>query len=135
MVTDRNGLRVLSVEDCMRLLETHVPRVGRVSVMDGGRPLILPVNYIWTDGTVVFRTDPGAKLNAAAGNDLVAFEIDDIDPTWHEGWSVVVIGTAEEVMDADEIHRLQELPLRPWAGSSAAYVRISPKEISGRSLV
>ena len=135
MVTDRNGLRVLEVEDCMRLLETHVPRVGRVSVIDDGRPLILPVNYVYADGTIVFRTDPGAKLNAAVRHDVIAFEIDDIDATWHEGWSVIVIGTAEEVTDADEIHRLQQLPLRPWAGSSAAYVRLMPKEISGRSLV
>jgi nitroimidazol reductase NimA-like FMN-containing flavoprotein (pyridoxamine 5'-phosphate oxidase superfamily) len=135
MVTDRNGLTVLSVDECMRLLSSHIPRIGRVSFVADSRPVILPVNYVFHEGSVVFRTDPGAKLAAASRGQHVAFEIDDIDPTWREGWSVLVQGRAEEVADPDEIERLEQLPLRPWGpGAKTAFVRIMSTEISGRSI-
>lgn len=135
MTTDRNGLTVLSEGDCMRLLSSHVPRVGRIGFVSENKPVILPVNYVFHEGTVVFRTDPGAKLGAAAVGEQVAFEVDAIDIDWREGWSVLVQGRAEEVLDADELERLQALPLRPWGpGSKANYVRIMTTEISGRRI-
>ena len=135
MTTDRSGLTVLSVDDCMRLLSSHVPRVGRVGFLADGKPCILPVNYVFYEGTVVFRTDPGSKLNAASGAQHVAFEVDEIDMDWREGWSVLVQGRAEEVLDADELERLQSLPLRPWGpGPKASYVRIMSTDITGRRI-
>ena len=135
MTTDRSGLSVLSVDDCMRLLASHVPRVGRIGFVGDDKPVILPVNYVFHDGTIVFRTDPGAKLRAAAVGGQVAFEVDAIDTAWREGWSVLVQGRAEEVLDADELERLRALPLRPWGpGSKASYVRIMTTKISGRRI-
>ncbi|HVM20921.1 MAG TPA: pyridoxamine 5'-phosphate oxidase family protein [Egibacteraceae bacterium] len=135
MPTDRNGLTVLTVDECMRLLSSHVPRVGRISFVSDNKPVILPVNYAFHEGSVVFRTDPGAKLSAASGGEYVAFEVDSIDTTWEEGWSVLVQGRAEEVTDPDEVERLENLPLRPWGpGPKAAYVRIMSTDISGRRL-
>ena len=135
MTMDRNGLTVLSIDDCMRLLSSHLPRVGRIGFAADDKPVILPVNYVFQEGTVVFRTDPGAKLSAAAVGEQVAFEVDAIDVDWREGWSVLVQGRAEEVLDGDELERLQSLPLHPWApGSKASYVRIMTTEISGRRI-
>lgn len=135
MTTDRSGLTVLSVDECMRLLSSHVPRVGRIGFVADGKPVILPVNYVFHEGSIVFRTDPGAKLGAAAGGEQVAFEVDAIDVDWREGWSVLVQGRAEEVVDDDDLERLQALPLRPWGpGSKASYVRIMSTEISGRRI-
>jgi uncharacterized protein len=135
MTTDRNGLTVLSVDECMRLLSSHVPRVGRIGFVSDGKPVILPVNYVFHEGTVVFRTDAGAKLGAAAGGQQVAFEVDAIDVDWREGWSVLVQGRAEEVVDSEELERLQGLPLRPWGpGAKASYVRVMTTEISGRRI-
>ena len=135
MTTDRHGLTVLSVDECMRLLATHVPHVGRLGFVSEGRPVILPINYVFSEGIVTFRTDPGAKLTAAAVGQHVAFEIDEIDPTWREGWSVVVQGRADEVLDAGELERMKQLPLRPWGpGAKASYVRIMSTEISGRRI-
>ena len=82
MITDRNGLTVLSVDECIRLLSSHVPRVGRIGFVNENKPVILPVNYVFHEGTIVFRTDPGAKLGAAAGGQQVAFEVDAIDIDW-----------------------------------------------------
>lgn len=135
MTTDRNGMTVLSVDECMRLLSSAVPRIGRVAFAADGAPLILPVNYVYFQGAIVFRTDPGAKLSAASDGQQVAFEVDAIDPTWREGWSVVVRGRAEHVTDPDELERLEDLPLRPWGGGEkASYVRILSTEITGRRI-
>jgi uncharacterized protein len=135
MATSADGLTVLSVDECLQLLNNHRPRIGRVSFATGGRPVILPVNFVFFEGSVVFRTGAGAKLSAAAKGEHVAFEIDEIDPTWREGWSVLVQGRAEEVTDAEERARLEKLPLRPWGpGDKSAYVRIMSTEISGRRI-
>lgn len=135
MATDRNGLTILSVDECMRLLTGHVPRIGRVGFLAEGRPVILPVNYVFHEGSVVFRSDPGAKVTAAASGAHVAFEVDEIDTNWEEGWSVLVQGRAEEVTDPDELDRLEGLPLRPWGpGPKASYVRIMSTQISGRRI-
>ena len=95
MPTDRNGLSVLSVDECLQLLSTHVPRVGRVAFVSDGKPVVLPVNFVFSEGSVIFRTNSGAKLAAAANSERVAFEVDEIDSTWEEGWSVLIQGRAQ----------------------------------------
>lgn len=135
MPTDRLGLTILTVDECVRLLETHHVHVGRVAFVDGGYPVVLPVNYRFVDGAVVLRTASGSKLGKAFVNAQVAFEVDAVDPSWEEGWSVLVQGVAEEVLDPDELQRLQALPLRPWApGTKPHFVRIWPSHISGRRI-
>src|SRR6266511_2577554 len=55
----------LSDAECRRLLgERHL---GRLALVDADGPVIFPVNYAFAAGTVVFRTDPGGKLDAVAG--------------------------------------------------------------------
>ena len=135
MPTDRNGLSVLSVDECLQLLSTHVPRIGRVAFVSDGKPVVLPVNYVFSEGSVIFRTNSGAKLTAAAQSEHVAFEVDEIDSTWEEGWSVLIQGRAEEVVDPAERDRIEKLPLRPWGpGDKHALVRIMPGAISGRRI-
>jgi nitroimidazol reductase NimA-like FMN-containing flavoprotein (pyridoxamine 5'-phosphate oxidase superfamily) len=119
--------------DCVHLLTAH--GLGRLAITVRGQPLILPINYTMDGDRVVFRTDGGTKLYGAVGNP-VAFEIDGFDRLYHEGWSVVVVGTAEEVHDAAERARLETLPLGPWApGAKAHWLRIRPGAITGRRLV
>jgi nitroimidazol reductase NimA-like FMN-containing flavoprotein (pyridoxamine 5'-phosphate oxidase superfamily) len=131
-------LQILSVDDCLARLNSHVPRVGRVGVVSGGRLQVLPVNYAFFEGAVVFRTTSGAKLAAAQQHADAAFEIDEVDAAWEEGWSIVVHGRLEEVTDPAELERLADAPLRPWGAAAAergSFVRIVPQEITGRSLV
>src|SRR6266513_3895225 len=84
-----DGLEVLETSECVRLLESH--RVGRIAFAHEDWPLILPVNYVYEEPSVVIRTGPGAKLEDAPMR-AVAFEIDDFDPEGTWGWSVVVQG-------------------------------------------
>lgn len=130
------GVQALSVDECLRLLEAHTPHVGRIAFVDGGDPVILPVNYRFDRGSVVFRSDDGAKLALLQDGRRIAFEIDALDETWQEGWNVLVRGRCEEVTDPAELDEMRALPLRPWAGGEKAhYLRIQPGTISGRRIV
>jgi nitroimidazol reductase NimA-like FMN-containing flavoprotein (pyridoxamine 5'-phosphate oxidase superfamily) len=131
---DGQRLEVLDPTACIELLE-HRGFVGRLAVIADGRPIIFPVNYIWDHESVVFCTAGGTKLNAIVGGADVAFEIDDSAPLHHSGWSVLVQGRAEIIDDRGEIGRLRQGPLHPWAkGARANWVRIRPREISGRRI-
>jgi nitroimidazol reductase NimA-like FMN-containing flavoprotein (pyridoxamine 5'-phosphate oxidase superfamily) len=126
------GLDILSAQECEELLGTQ--QVGRVAICTG-RPAILPVVYALLDGDVVFRTAPGEKLIAAALHRTVAFEIDDYQIATRTGWSVDVVGTAEEIVHPDELARADALGLEPWAGEERdRFVRIRTEELSGRRI-
>jgi nitroimidazol reductase NimA-like FMN-containing flavoprotein (pyridoxamine 5'-phosphate oxidase superfamily) len=119
--------------ECFRLLaRVHFGRVGFVA---GGRPVILPVNYVFDRGFVVFQSTEGSKLDVALAGQSVAFEIDAVDPMYHGGYSVLAYGPAE-VVDSDvEVRRLTELPLRPWwPNARDRWIRIRVDEITGRRL-
>ena len=83
----------------------------------------------------MIRTDPGGKLAAATGQAVVAFEADDVDVARQHGWSVTVIGRSREVIDPDDIARLREIGLQPWApGEREHFIRITPGIVNGRRL-
>ena len=135
MARDANGLVILTEDECLRLLTEHPLHIGRVAVIVDGYPLILPVNYRIDHGTVVFRTSIGTKLDVAARGAPLGFEVDDLDPAWEEGWSVVIRGRGEEVTNPAEVSRLQRLPIRPWGpGDRSRFVRIQPEIMSGRRI-
>lgn len=124
----------LSRDECMSLLETVF--VGRVGVSVGAIPAVLPVNYVMDGDTIVFRTVPGTKLDAALTNSVVAFEADDFDALHETGWSVLVRGIAREVTDEHALARARRLPLRSWAfnGDADRYVRIDAELVTGRRI-
>jgi uncharacterized protein len=122
----------LSRGDCLELLRRH--NFGRLAVVAHGQPLIFPVNYVLDNSYVVFRTDPGIKLSNLG---KVAFEVDEIDPTTNEGWSVHVAGFAAEITNAIDDVSVRELglPLVPWvAGTKDHWVRVLRPTITGRRL-
>jgi nitroimidazol reductase NimA-like FMN-containing flavoprotein (pyridoxamine 5'-phosphate oxidase superfamily) len=132
-VDSQSGLERLSRQECVALL--HAQDVGRLVVVDGGRPLIFPVNYAMDGEAPVFRTASGTKLWAASRSPVV-FEIDEIDRDAKCGWSVIVHGVAQEItaFDAGELQeRVYGLPVHPWAGGEKpSIVRIAPRLITGR---
>ncbi|MFI6408117.1 helix-turn-helix domain-containing protein [Streptomyces sp. NPDC050548] len=123
----------LTVQECRELLSTH--GVGRVAVPTASGPVIVPVNYSVVDGAIVYRTAPGALPSRAAGCQ-VTFEIDRIDEAFGEGWSVVALGRARTVTDADDVRRLTEhAHSTPWAGGSREeWVRIDALSLTGRRI-
>lgn len=130
---DRRGLRILPTAECLRRLRQG--GVGRVAVTVKALPAIFPVNYAVVDGDIVFRSNRGSKLTAAASQAVIAFEADQTEAMGHTGWSVLVVGQAHVVSDPDEIETLDRLPLRPWASAvDDQYVRVVAGVISGREL-
>ena len=128
---DRVGIEILSFAQCQELLAGGI--VGRIGMVVNGEPVILPVNYHYVRGSIVFRTALGEKSDAAVMDKPVAFEIDDWDPVREAGWSVLVKGTAHEV-DADDPAAVEASTLQPWARAIERdiWVRIVPNEITGR---
>jgi hypothetical protein len=87
----------LTEDECRGLLgERHL---ARLALVDADGPVILPVNSTLDGGAVVFRTDPGSKLDAATAGATVAVEVDADDERDRTGWSVMVRGQAAEVSD------------------------------------
>ena len=129
---DRNGLEVLDREASLQLL-AHAT-LGRIGVTDRALPTILPVNF-WFDGNrILVRTGVGTKLHAAAAGTVVAFEVDDFDPMYHSGWSVVVTGPASEITDPVELDGLRHVPLPHWAPADGHVIAIDPAIVSGRRI-
>jgi len=128
------GMESISEGACLDLLGER--GIGRVAVSIGTVPAVFPVNYAVLDGDVVFRTTAGTKLDAAVRRSVVAFEVDDVDPLYHEGWSVLVVGRAELVTDEAFLARVARLPVAPWApGTHEHVVAIHPAVVSGRRIV
>ena len=119
-----NRLIELTVDECHALLESS--RIGRLGLLDADGPLILPVNYCMDGRSVVFRTGPGTKLDAASNGARVAFEVDGIDSAERTGWSILIRGSAATVTEPETLSRLEQLPLIPWApGKKPHYVRVT----------
>jgi uncharacterized protein len=134
MEVDRNGLEVLRHDECLALLGTAI--LGRIGVSSDALPIVLPINFRFDGGRILFRTGVGTKLDAATNNAVVAFEVDEIDPVAHTGWSVVVRGVARELTDPHELAEVQRPPLPRWApGPDHRVVAIQPELVSGRRIV
>lgn len=131
-VDARTGIEWLDRAECLRLLAAD--EVGRLAVVSGGAPAIFPVNYRLDGEAIVFRTDPGTKLDDGP-RAPACFEIDAFDRDHRSGWSVVVSGRLEEATryTAATLDRVRRLPVDPWAGGEKAHwVRLVPARITGR---
>ena len=130
---DRNGLEVLDREASLLLLATAT--LGRIGITSAALPTILPVNFLFDGDRILVRTSVGTKLYAAAAGAVVAFEVDDFDPMYHSGWSVVITGPAEEITDPDELERLRHVHLPHWAPADGHVIAIDPALVSGRRIL
>jgi nitroimidazol reductase NimA-like FMN-containing flavoprotein (pyridoxamine 5'-phosphate oxidase superfamily) len=119
--------------ECRRLIAPG--GIGRIGLITGSGPLVLPVNYAYIADTVVVRTGAGSPV-AAHATESVAFEVDRIDDALSQGWSVLVCGQAHPVLQPAEQQNLLASPdPRPWPlGHHDLYVRIVPGRITGRRI-
>ena len=115
--------------------------IGRIAYQSRFGPAVLPVNYKWYDGAVVFRTarhsalDEDLQTGIAGGDYLVAFEIDEYDLAERQGWSVLIQGPAHHVESAAERAAATEAGVQPWAsGERELFVRILPHRVTGRRI-
>src|ERR671919_626309 len=125
---------IVDRDECLRLLAGE--EIGRLAVVAGNAAIVLPVNYALNGDTIVFRTDPGTKLDEGP-RARASFEIDSFDRDRRTGWSVVATGRLEEVTpyDATIYERVRSLTIDPWAdGDKAHWMRLVPDRVSGRQV-
>ena len=127
----------LDEDESLRLISAG--GIGRIAYQSRFGPAVLPVNYKWYDGAVVFRTarhsalDEDLQTGIAGGDYLVAFEIDDYDTAGRQGWSVMLQGPAHHVESEEARERAKQAGVEPWApGDRELFLRIVPHRVTGR---
>jgi uncharacterized protein len=122
-------LEIIDGAECDILLRGRT--LGRVGVKIADDLVILPVFYAVVDGDIVFRTNPGTKLDAAVLGTKVSFEVDGAAP----GWSVLVTGHAREVTDQIEQQHARTRLGHDWPeGERDHVVAIRAEKVTGRRL-
>ena len=125
-----NGLEFLTDWECHQLLNRS--SIGRVGVAVAGVAVILPVRFAMVGDDVVFFTGRGLKLDAANEHKTMTFQIDGFDRHRGAGWSVLVVGSAEEI-DRSELYGRKGETLHPAApGDRNHVIRIRTDMVSGR---
>jgi nitroimidazol reductase NimA-like FMN-containing flavoprotein (pyridoxamine 5'-phosphate oxidase superfamily) len=131
--TDLRFISKLMPAECRRLIAPG--GVGRIAFGTPSGPVVLPVNFAVLDDTIVVRTAEGTVIDGHA-DEQAALEVDHIDEALCQGWSVLARGPAHRVAHPAELRHLQEdAAVWPWPGGEReVYVRIVPREISGRRI-
>jgi uncharacterized protein len=129
------GLEEIEESECWRLLASQP--VGRIAVVVGHYPVVFPVNHAVDRRGIIFRTGAGTKLWAMRRCN-VTFEVDDFDMDNHTGWSVIVKGSARELvakLNPDLVAAAESSNAIPWAsGPRENIVRIVPDAVTGRRI-
>jgi nitroimidazol reductase NimA-like FMN-containing flavoprotein (pyridoxamine 5'-phosphate oxidase superfamily) len=115
--------------------------IGRIAYASRFGPAVLPVNYKWHDGAIVFRTtrhsalDEDLQTGIAGGDYIVAFEIDEIDEPGRQGWSVLIQGPAHHLEGESRREAAAQVGVEPWpAGERELFLRIVPHHVTGRRI-
>ena len=126
----------LEENECLKLIAGG--GIGRIAYTSRFGPAVLPVNYAWSEGAVVFRTaadsplDQDLRTGISNADYKVAFEIDEIDLAAGRGWSVLVQGPAHHAHGA-ELDAARGAGVEPWApGERELFIQIVPSRITGR---
>jgi nitroimidazol reductase NimA-like FMN-containing flavoprotein (pyridoxamine 5'-phosphate oxidase superfamily) len=133
------ALEQLDENECLRLISPG--GVGRLAFSGRSGLTVLPVNYVVQDGSIVFRTaeygptDEDLRTGIPSAEYDVAIEVDAIDVTAREGWSVLIHGPAHHMDSLPESVLAQETGVEPWPGGDREHaIRITPTRITGRRI-
>jgi nitroimidazol reductase NimA-like FMN-containing flavoprotein (pyridoxamine 5'-phosphate oxidase superfamily) len=106
-------MEVMTLEEAMDFLsDAPVAHLGLVS---NGSPIVSPVAFVVYDGRILFRTQPGNKLDSIHENPEVCVETCTFDGSTGDWESVIVKGRAEEITDPSVGERAVRLLLEKYA--------------------
>ncbi len=114
----------MTTEDAIRFLsEAPVAHLGLVS---DGKPYITPMSFVFDGDRILFRTQPGRKLQAIEKSPAVCIEACTFDEVTGDWRSVIVNGNAAETIDPIVGERAVTLLLEKYAKQLG-----SPLEVGG----
>jgi nitroimidazol reductase NimA-like FMN-containing flavoprotein (pyridoxamine 5'-phosphate oxidase superfamily) len=125
-------LRELDEAECWELV--GAAEVGRVAYVDERGPMVVPLTFVSSEGSVLFRVAPYSEVARHLPDAQAALEVDDIDYFTRTGWSVVLRGRVETVA-SDDLSALEAGPT-PWPeGQRTLHLRLTPDRVTGRRLL
>ncbi|MGH1548784.1 pyridoxamine 5'-phosphate oxidase family protein [Leifsonia poae] len=87
--------REMTSDEIEDLLEQQM--VGRLGMIDGSVPYVVPISYAYREGDVYAHSAQGRKLSALRARPEVCFEVDAVDAL--DRWrSVIAWGTYEQLL-------------------------------------
>lgn len=99
-------------------------RIGFLGLTDGNSPYVVPLNYLWWNGSIYFHgSDHGKKVDLMNGNPTCCFTVSQEYGTIAHPvpahtdtayMSVILYGTAELVTDLDEATEALDLMLSKY---------------------
>lgn len=129
----------LDEAECLRLIAPG--GIGRLVFAGRYDLTVLPVNYKLYHGSILFRTvldsttDQDLRTGIAHAEYRVAFEVDELDPAAHEGWSVLVQGPAHHLDSESERAEALQAGVDPWPGGDREhFISITPARVTGRRI-
>lgn len=132
-------LEELDQAECLRLIAPG--GIGRLVYAGRFDLTVLPVNYVFFNGAVLFRTaqdsptDEDLRTGISHAEYRVAFEVDRFDASAREGWSVLLQGPAHHLDSAAEQAEAMNAGVEPWPGGVREhFIRITPARITGRRI-
>ena len=115
--------------------------VGRLAYTSRYGPTALPVAYKIDGGSIVLGTwdpalfDEDLRTGIAQAEYQVVVEVDQVDPEVHEGWVVLVRGTAHHVDTEAERASISTVGLQSWVEAEPEhFIRVVPISIAGQRL-
>ena len=92
-------MKTLLEEEARALLSDC--RIGRLGCVDNGEPYVVPINYVFEDGTIYSHSLPGRKIDALRAHPRACLQVDEIENDFN--WrSVIAYGDFEEIRTPSE---------------------------------
>jgi uncharacterized protein len=86
--------RVLSDAEAREVITAG--KVGRLGCIDQDEPYVVPINYLFDEGSIYSHSLPGRKIDAMRAHPRVCLQVDQIDDDFH--WrSAIAFGNFEEI--------------------------------------
>jgi hypothetical protein len=140
----RRRNRVMKTSGDMEALLEKMP-VGRLAVVTDDGPYVVPVNYLFLEGSIYFHSAlSGRKMDALRADPRVCFLVDEVGPQviWDEGCgisqiykSVVCFGRAEFVKDPTEKRRVLEIMIGKLVPPNYPLPVIEDQNVQGTAVV
>jgi len=96
---------------CLRLLAGRP--IGRLGFSSQALPVVIPVNFVLRERTIVFGSGEGEEAQAARERAVACLQVDQFDEQGVDGWSVLATGRLG-VMPPERQPEGDALPRVPW---------------------